>query len=343
MSDEDLTFLDDYIKANKSFDPINSKSGGKNTRFPNIRNAAFALAGRPPIEHVVKNVIERGSNNLWFGKYGSKKTWVVTYLAVCVAAKKSYLGMEVNGGPVLYVDEENGEDRISNRFAMCIRGALVTADIPLYYISLAQVNFLKKPNDAVLLAALIKELGAVLVVFDSLSDIMAGGDENAVKDTQPVFMALRKIAESTKAAVITLHHTGKNDDYRGSSAIPGALDDMIRITSEVSSPYIQFRSEKKRNGLPIEFAACATWTDEQFYLSEADMPANKEHLSKSQRFIMDQFESCDQVTIDMAIDTSGDLYSESAIRKAFQDVAAKGLITRIDGGGRGAKAVFRKS
>ncbi len=67
----------------------------------------------------------------------------------------------------------------------------------------------------------IRDVDAKLVIIDALADVMAGGDENSVKDTQPVFMQLRKIAEETGAAILVIHHVNKMGDYRGSTAIPG--------------------------------------------------------------------------------------------------------------------------
>lgn len=86
-------------------------------------------------------------------------------------------------------------------------------------VSLAQFNLLKNSDDADLLTRLVLELDAKLVIIDALADVMLGGDENAVKDTQPVFANLRFIAELTGAAFIVIHHANKLGGYRGSTAI----------------------------------------------------------------------------------------------------------------------------
>jgi hypothetical protein len=338
MNDE-TDLLDQYVQAARERD---FGATGLSELFPNLRDAAYALAPKPPIEEVVEGVIDRCTSNLWYGKWGSKKTWAIQYLVVRITQGRPFLGFDTHQGPAIYFDEENGDAELSERFGKCIRGATANQDIPLYYNSLGGINFLKNPNDVTKCIAQIQALGAVLVVFDTLAAIMAGGDENSVRDTQPVFMALRQIAETTKAAVITLHHTGKNDDYRGSSAIPGALNDMVRITSEPTSPYIQFKSEKKRRGKPFEFAAFATWTDDQFYLDETDLSQTTK-LSKSQHFVLDCLDECGELSIRNIADKAGDLYTLSTLRKAGQALIEKKLIRRVDAGGAGMEAFYAKT
>jgi len=175
-----------------------------------IRDATFFLEERPPIEYLIDNLITVGSVNLWVGKFGSKKTWSALSAAVCVAAGKTWLGMKVKQGTVLIIDEESGEDRLSRRINLALRGELVQNEkIPIKSVSLAQFNLLKTPDDIRELTSLILSVDAALVIVDALSDIMAGGDENSVRDTQPVCMALRRIADFTKTAVILIHHVIK--------------------------------------------------------------------------------------------------------------------------------------
>jgi hypothetical protein len=304
-----------------------------------IRDAAFFLQPREPIEQIIGKIVAKGSVNTLVGKYGSKKTWFALWAAVCVALHKPCLGFPTTQGTVLLIDEESGEERLSRRMGMAIRGALGDKYTPVKSVSLGQFNLLKSPNDAVLLAALIREVTASMVIIDALCDIMASGDENAVKDTQPVFMALRKIAETTGAAIVVIHHTGKNNDYRGSSAIPGAIDTMLLIESQEGSPLITFKTLKNRDGEPVEFAARATWTEDQFYLTEAELPAGG-HLSKSQKFTLEFFEDNGEATLQQVNNHAGGLFSEGTIKKAIQFLVSEKKITRINVGGKGIEAIY---
>lgn len=305
-----------------------------------IREMDYFLQQRPPIEQIIENLVTAGSVNVWVGKYGSKKTWSLISAAVCVAAAKEWLTHTVKGGTVLIIDEESGEERLSRRIGMALRGELINDYVPIKSVSLAQFNLLKRTQDQDAMIALIAEAGAKLVIIDALADIMAGGDENAVKDTQPVFMALRKIAEITSAAIIVIHHANRAGDYRGSSAIPGAIDTMIQIDSNDDSDIVTFKTVKMRDGEPMKFAAKAVWAGDQFYLTEAGPITDKSFLSKSQQYVLDYFTDRGDATLQNLVDDTGDLYATITLKSAIQRLINERLIIRKNSGGKGVEAIY---
>jgi len=308
-----------------------------------IRDAAYYLSERPPIEYVVEKLIAESSVNVWFGQWGAKKTWAAIDLAVCVASGKQWLGMATEPCNVLIIDEESGDTRLANRIKDTMRGELgqmANASVPIKSVSLAQFNLLKRPDDADLLARLVLELDAKLIIIDALADVMLGGDENAVKDTQPVFANLRFIAELTGAAFIVIHHANKLGGYRGSSAIAGAIDTLLSVESKQDNSLITFKTEKMRDGEPLNFACEANWTDEGFYLTQSEI-TERAFLSKSQQYVLDFFtEKGDGEFSDLLDFTDKNIYTESALRKAVQYLTNEKLLKRKDSGGKGAKAIY---
>ena len=308
-----------------------------------IRDAAYYLSERPPIEYVVEKLIAESSVNVWFGQWGAKKTWAAIDLAVCVASGKQWLGMATEPCNVLIIDEESGDTRLANRIKDTMRGELgqmANASVPIKSVSLAQFNLLKRPDDADLLARLVLELDAKLIIIDALADVMLGGDENAVKDTQPVFANLRFIAELTGAAFIVIHHANKLGGYRGSSAIAGAIDTLLSVESKQDNSLITFKTEKMRDGEPLNFACEANWTDEGFYLTQSEA-TERAFLSKSQQYVLDFFtEKGDGEFSDLLDFTDKNIYTESALRKAVQYLTNEKLLKRKDSGGKGAKAIY---
>jgi RecA-family ATPase len=308
-----------------------------------IRDAAYYLSERPPIEYVVEKLIAESSVNVWFGQWGAKKTWAAIDLAVCVASGKQWLGMATEPCNVLIIDEESGDTRLANRIKDTMRGELgqmANASVPIKSVSLAQFNLLKRPDDADLLARLVLELDAKLIIIDALADVMLGGDENAVKDTQPVFANLRFIAELTGAAFIVIHHANKGGGYRGSSAIAGAIDTLLSVESKQDNSLITFKTEKMRDGEPLNFACEANWTDEGFYLTQSEI-TERAFLSKSQQYVLDFFtEKGDGEFSDLLDFTDKNIYTESALRKAVQYLTNEKLLKRKDSGGKGAKAIY---
>src|SRR5512135_1595690 len=230
-----------------------------------------------------------------------------------------------------------------HRLGSALRGELVGADCPIEFISLGGFH-LDDPADVFLLEKEIERSGAGLVIFDALADLMEG-DENSKQDTQPVLNALRRLAEKTNAAIIVIHHANKLGGYRGSSAIKGAVDVMVQVTSEDGSPYINFKSEKNRDGEAICWSAKATWVKEpeQFYL--AFMPSQGKEkaktLCKSQEYVI-RFLSEHGASPLPEIMASADACSEEAARKAVYNLAGQAMIYRTNPGkgGTGTEAIY---
>jgi RecA-family ATPase len=243
---------------------------------------------------------------------------------------------------VLIIDEESGDTRLANRIKDTMRGELgqmANASVPIKSVSLAQFNLLKRPDDADLLARLVLELDAKLIIIDALADVMLGGDENAVKDTQPVFANLRFIAELTGAAFIVIHHANKGGGYRGSSAIAGAIDTLLSVESKQDNSLITFKTEKMRDGEPLNFACEANWTDEGFYLTQSEI-TERAFLSKSQQYVLDFFTEKGDAKFADLLNFTGDLYAENTLRKAVQYLINEKLLERKDDGGQRVEAIY---
>lgn len=304
-----------------------------------LRGIDYILEDHPEAPKIIEKIIAEASVNLWAGKEGSKKTWSFIDAAVCVVSGKPWLGLKTQQCPVLIVDEESGDHALARRIKQALAGEMITGKPPIHYISIAQINLLKNPNDPAILISLIAETGARLVFIDALADVMAGGDENTVKDTQPVFVALRRIAKVTGAAIVVIHHNNRLGDYRGSSAIAAALDTMIQIESKEGSDLISFRSQKIRDGEPVKFGARAVWLDGQFYMTPAEVSEGLT-LTKAQRFTLDYFTDNGDKTLKELDGYSNDLYALDTLKKAVQYLISQKLLTRKDDGGRRTEATY---
>lgn len=296
-----------------------------------------------PLAFLVDGLITKGSVNLLVGEGGSKKTWAALDLAVCVSIGKQWLDFPTEQTTVLIVDEESGPRRIRRRLYETLKGHLVKREdkAPIFYTSLSMTN-IRSLDDVNRLQVLIEQTRAGLVIVDALADIMPGADENAVKDVQPVFMNLRRIAEETQAAIVVIHHSNKQNGYRGSTAIKGAVDLMLMVESQPESRYITFKAEKARDIHPKVFTANATWQEEaeQFYLSATDAKP-KAHMSKSKRFVLRYLAEHPNAPID-EITAAADVCTEATARREVYSLADSGHIERTNSGtGRGNKAQYQ--
>ena len=310
-----------------------------------VRDAAYALQPQPPITWIVDGVISEATVTILAGKYGCGKSWAMLNLAVCVASGKPWLGRATRQGKVLVVDEENGERRMTRRMGYCLRGELADATTPVRYISLAGFNLFNTPQDAQILQAEIENQGAQLVIIDALVDIMAGGDENSVQDTQPIILALKRIAEKTGAAIIVIHHTNKQGGFRGSTAIPGAGDNLIIVNWEFESRTMTFKSEKSRDGEPFELHGEAHWEGDAYWLTPitAVEKALTSDIGRPHYYVLKYLATHDGEAALKDIRNNADVCSGRSAHNAVYDLAQWGYVLRSDDGGGGTKAVYRLS
>ncbi len=297
--------------------------------------AREALEPLPPIDWIVDRLFSAGSVSLVVGRGGSKKTYSLLYLAVCTALGVPWLDFDTKRSTVLIVDEESGRRRMLHRLAEVMRSLDADSDTPVSFISLEQVN-LRNIDDLNALQALILEHEARLVIIDALADTMPGGDENAVRDVQPVFMALRAIAENAKAAIIIIHHLNKAGGYRGSSAMQGAVDLLLMVES--SDNHINFVIEKSRDVEPFTFAATARFDDGRFALLPAEPKNMKRHYPGSQVHVLRYLaQNGDALLSEIG---ATDLFTPSTIRSAVRALVRDGSVCRVDEGGAGKTATY---
>lgn len=301
-----------------------------------ILSAADAYKPQPPIEYIVDGLIPTGSVNVFYGEPGSKKTYSLLSMAVDVAGGLEWCGMSVEQSPVLIIDEESGKRRMLRRLHDALAGEQLGPDTPVYFVSLASFK-MDDPADEVVIQGLIEETGARLVIIDALADVM-DGDENSKKETQPVFNALRRVAEATDSAIIVIHHANKGGGYRGTSAIKGAVDTLVQVQSETGRNLVVFTSEKTRDGEGKTWAAEAAWTSNTFNLFPAFAPEHKQRLSKSQAYVIRCLESGNK-TLSEIMD-GADTCSAGAAKKAVYDLVDRKMVERINPGARGVEATY---
>ena len=331
-----MVMLADELIREQVKQAIVTDEAQSNPRYE-ILSAFQALQPQPPIEWIVDGLISAGSVNIFYGEPGSKKTWALLDMAVCVARGDDWLNFKTQVGNALIVDEESGRRRILRRMGEVLRGHNADENTPVYCVSLARFD-LGKVNDIGELTYLITSTKARLVIVDALADVMLGKDENAVKDVQPIFSELRRIAEDTQAAIIVIHHSNKNGGYRGSTSIKGALDAMVSVESQKESDAITFKSEKNRDEKESAFTANSNFMTGMFWLSPSTATASKS-FGSGQRYVLRYLLSSGASEI-TTISGNADSCSPETARRSVYNLADAGYLQRVDGGGSGVKAIY---
>jgi hypothetical protein len=338
----DIGMFDDLLKPEPIVAAQEKQSEPPKNRFK-LYTAEDALQPQEPIEWIIEGLFSAGSLSLVVGEPGSKKTWSMLDAAVAIARGDNWLGHEILPRSVLIIDEESGRRRISERIGKVLRGHGGNENTMLYYVSLANFDF-STSDDLNVLQSLIIETAAGFVLIDAMADIMPGKDENAVKDVQPIFLGMRRVAENTQAALALIHHSNKTTgQYRGSSAIKGAVDLMMQVESKPDSCDVIFKSEKVRDTPPFTFSGFAHFGDERFYMSETEK-STRIYLNKAQEAVIRYLESAPGATLeDVGLYAAGGAIPERTVTNACRSLAGDrmGFVKQsMNGGGRGHKTTW---
>jgi DNA-binding PadR family transcriptional regulator len=123
---------------------------------------------------------------------------------------------------------------------------------------------------------------------------MVGGDENSAKDMGLFIAACDRIRHATGATMMVVHHTGKNGDYRGSSALKGAVDTMIELKNDDGLITVSCAKSKDTPHFPTRYLRMVP-VGESCVL----MPASLVSISKSNRLTDGQRKMLEFLALDI--------------------------------------------
>jgi hypothetical protein len=251
---------------------MQEEMGGRSDGWE-VYTLANAYASRPPMEYVVSGLFSLPSLSIVYGAPGTFKSLLLADLAVCVAAGLPWLqapptqdgpmSRATMRAPVLWCDFDNGQQRTHERFEALGRAYDVREDVPLKYVSMPNPWLdASKSTDIDSLTQRIENMGIKLVVVDNLGVVSGDADENSAQMAD-VLASFRRVAESTGAAVILIHHQRKakdtsvraGDTLRGHSSIEAALDLALLVQRDEHSSIVNVRSTKARGIDVPSFAA----------------------------------------------------------------------------------------
>ena len=201
--------------------------------------------------YVVKDLIQQAALSVLYGASNTGKTFFALDLAFAIACGGPWRGRRVNAGSVLYLAAEGGRGA-ANRIA-ALRRHTGLCDVPLA-LRRAGLDLLKNNADlkaVVDLAAETAQRGPLrLIVVDTLSRVMAGGDENAPQDMTALIRNIDAIRAHTGAHVMLVHHSGKDEGRgaRGHSSLRAAVDTEIEVVSDDAGRAAFVRKQRDYQG-----------------------------------------------------------------------------------------------
>lgn len=184
-------------------------------------------------EWLIDGLLGCGEMSVVYGHPGSGKSVFVEDAALRIAGGLDVHGRAVRQGAVLYVALER--KKLVERRAVAFRLAHGITNVPFALVG-GVIN-LTHAEEATALVAVAKEVERVtgfptaLIVIDTLSRALAGGDENSPKDMGGIVKAAGIIGQGTGAHILFVHHMPvESERLRGHGALLGAADTTILVT-----------------------------------------------------------------------------------------------------------------
>jgi archaellum biogenesis ATPase FlaH len=187
---------------------------------PRMIHHISEFENEPPIEWLVKNEIPKHSLTVIYGSSGAGKSFAAIDYAAEIAMKEN----------IIYVAAE-GLSGYYARYAAWLKhnGHKKPGKFNLFPKSLQ----ILKPEDVDRFIEEASDYKPAVVIIDTLSRCMVGGDENNQKDMGLFVYGCERIQRALDCTVIIVHHTGKTgDNERGSSVLRAAADMMIAVSNE---------------------------------------------------------------------------------------------------------------
>ena len=187
--------------------------------------------------YIIKGVLDQGAMSVVYGPSNSGKTFFALDMAFNVAIGAQWRGRRVKPCAVLYLAAEGGRG-VSNRLA-ALKATTGVCDVPLA-LKRAGLDLLHDQADLQHICDLAAHVMSLrqglplLIVIDTLSRVMAGGDENSAADMTALIRNIDAIREATKAHICLVHHTGKDTarGARGHSSLRAATDTEIEVQAD---------------------------------------------------------------------------------------------------------------
>lgn len=188
---------------------------------------------------LVRGLLDTQAMSVIYAPSNVGKSFLMLDIAFHIAAGRDWRGRKIKRpGAVLYIASEGGRGFINRVVAVKRHYNLPDdADVPLAVLP-CPIDLLDPNADRDAIVNLIDDVSAefnqpvVMLVLDTLSRIMTGGDENAAKDMTAVVSNIDNIRQRSNVHTAIVHHAGKDiaKGARGHSSLRAATDTEIELT-----------------------------------------------------------------------------------------------------------------
>ncbi|MCA9914729.1 MAG: AAA family ATPase, partial [Anaerolineae bacterium] len=191
----------------------------------------------PPVEWLIPGEIPSRSLTVVYGPSGVGKSFKTLDYALRISQNE----------PVVYMAGE-GVSGYAGRIQAWTKHH--RQSVGELYMCLGAVSFMEQDD----LASFVREVenackAPALVIVDTLARSMLGADENSTRDMGKFIESCEQVAHYFDCAVMLVHHTNKVGVVeRGSGALRGASDQMIKLTDEDDMILVECSKSKDSKG-----------------------------------------------------------------------------------------------
>lgn len=222
---------------------------------------AFKLLNLDDLEQLpeptwlVEGMMPDNSLTTLYGPPGSAKSFLALDVALSIVTGIKFHNAPVKQGRVIY---SLGEGLRGLRYrieAWCI--AHPNADRELirknFVVIPRAVHLLEDYDVSMLFNTIELQESVDLVIIDTLARSLVGGDENSAGDVGRAIAVCDRVRDMTGSATLIVHHTdASGTKARGSTALPGASDTMIRMGKDTNQNVITITCPKMKDGEPFK-------------------------------------------------------------------------------------------
>ena len=220
---------------------------------------------------VVHHLLAVGEVSVAYGEPGSGKSVLAEDIGLHVAAGMDWHGRKVRRSAVLYIALERAAVVARRALAFGIEHDMAAERLPFRMVR-GPLDF-RDPNVAAGIVASLTDLArcyrcdAGLVIVDTVSRALCGGDENSPKDMGQLIANLSRIQDDTYIHLLLTHHQpAEKERMRGHGALLGAVDTTIHVTKSATGRLAEVvKSSDHEEGQRVAFflKSVTVGTDEQ--------------------------------------------------------------------------------
>lgn len=159
------------------------------------------------LKYRVEPLIVDKQPNLLYGKGGTGKSLLATFLAVLMDDAPASCGLKVEPGPVLYLDYETSSEEVRERITGIMAGLEQQRRSKVMY----RFCFQRLADDIVEVQRIVNEHGIQMAIVDSVGPA-CGGEPESADVVLNYFRALRSLRITT----LSVDHTNKEGHLFGS-------------------------------------------------------------------------------------------------------------------------------